>query len=239
MAAEKITVYNLADLKNTTDDAIPNYLNSIGFTQSHTLTDVRLALGYSAFALAAACFAWDYHFGFESTKYLTAAAVALYTLLNGALTLWVLYAERGTVYVGTSRATGETVRIGTETKKNVPEYFVTVEVTSKDGKKAELKFARSFTEWFDVTGRFVAAPFQTMLVSSVPVIAKADPKRAAAALEGATADATGASEGAAAYSPEVLEMLANADVSVVGSAAEEATGSEAAAGKKGGKRRKA
>lgn len=143
------------------------------------------------------------------------------------------------MYVGTSRATGETLRIGTETRKNVPEYFVTVEVTPKNGKKVELKFARSFTEWFDVTGRFVVAPFQTMLVSSVPVIAKADPKRAAAALEGAGAGTQASGEGAAAYSPEILEMLANADVSVVGSAAEEATGSEAAAGKKGGKRRKA
>ncbi|KAL2178492.1 microsomal signal peptidase 25 kDa subunit-domain-containing protein [Thermothelomyces heterothallicus CBS 202.75] len=232
---EKITVYNLADLKNTSDDALPNYLNSIGFTQSHRLTDVRLALGYSAFALAAACFAWDYRYGFEATKYLTAAAVAAYALLNGVLTAWVLYVERGTVYVGTSRDGGETVRISTSTRKNVPEYFVTVEVTRKDGGREEIKFARSFTEWFDAAGHFVAAPFQAMFASSVPVIGKADPKRAAAAKgkEG------GDGEEAATYTPEMLDMLAKANVSVVGSAAEEATGSQAAAGKKGGKRRKA
>ncbi|KAK4127188.1 hypothetical protein N657DRAFT_611577 [Parathielavia appendiculata] len=232
---DKITVYNLADLKNTSDDAIPNYLNSLGFTQSHRLTDVRLALGYTAFALAAACFAWDYKFGFDSTKHLTAAAVALYTLLNGLLTLWVCYVERGTVYVGTapSAAGGETVRISTATKKNVPTYHVTVEVTGKGGKEVveTVKVSRSFTEWFDGAGRFVAAPFQAMLAGSVGVIGRADPKRAAKAREEA--------DGPAAYTPEMLNVLAQANVSVVGSAAEEATGSEAAEAKKAGKRRKA
>ena len=89
------------DLKNTTDDAIPNYLNSLKFKQSHYLTDVRLALGYSAFALAAACFAWDYQFGFDNTKYLTAVAVAVYTVLNSVLTFWIMFREKGTVYEGT------------------------------------------------------------------------------------------------------------------------------------------
>lgn len=109
VSKEKITVYNLADLKNTSDDAIPNYLNSLKFTQSHTLTDVRLALGYGAFFVAAACFLWDYKLGFESTKYYTAAAVGVYSLLNTALTLWIWLKEKGTVYVGTA-PNGETVR---------------------------------------------------------------------------------------------------------------------------------
>lgn len=110
VSKERITVYNLADLKNTSDDAIPNYLNSLKFSQSHALTDVRLALGYSAFLLAAACFLWDYKLGFESTKYYTAGAVAVYTILNSALTLWIWLKEKGIIYVGTA-PDGETVRI--------------------------------------------------------------------------------------------------------------------------------
>lgn len=92
----------MSDLKNTSDDALPNYLNSLKFKQSHFLTDVRLALGYGAFAIAAACFGWDYKFGFENTKYYTAAAVAIYTLLNGFLTFWTSTVEKGTVYQGTA-----------------------------------------------------------------------------------------------------------------------------------------
>lgn len=97
-----------ADLKNTSDDTIPVYLNSLKFKQSHRLTDVRLALGYSALIVAGACFAWDYKLGFDSTKYYTAAAVALYTVLNTALTLWIWKKEKGVVYVGTAPS-GETV----------------------------------------------------------------------------------------------------------------------------------
>jgi hypothetical protein len=89
------------DLKNTSDDALPNYLNSLGFKQSHFISDVRLVLGYAAFAVCAATFYWDYKLGFEDTKYYTAAAVAIYTCINGALTFWIWGVEKGKVYVGT------------------------------------------------------------------------------------------------------------------------------------------
>ncbi|KAK0628466.1 microsomal signal peptidase 25 kDa subunit-domain-containing protein [Bombardia bombarda] len=221
---EKITVYNLADLKNTSDDAIPNYLNSLKFSQSHRLTDVRLALGYAAFVVAGACFLWDYKLGFESTKYYTAAAVALYTLLNGALTLWIFYVEKGAVYEGTAPdADRTTIRITTATPSATEELRNTV-------------LTRPFTEWFDGAGHFVAAPFQAMLASSIPVVGRLDPKRVAAA-------ATETSSFESKYSAEILQALENAE-----SAAEvisTATSVDAAAtttgtpAKKGGKRRKA
>ncbi|KAI0136376.1 microsomal signal peptidase 25 kDa subunit-domain-containing protein [Xylariales sp. AK1849] len=175
---EKITVHNLADLKNTSDDAIPNYLNSLKFKQIHTLTDTRLVLGYSAFLIAAACFSWDYKFGFESTKWYTAAAVALYTIINGALTYWIGLVERGVVYQGVAPS-GEKISISTSTKKNVPIYNVNIAITSKSGGKPEtIELSRPFTEWFDSVGHFVAPPFQTIFATSVPLIAKVDPKRA-------------------------------------------------------------
>lgn len=88
------------DLKNTADDAIANYLNSLKFKQTHFLSDVRLVLGYSAFLISAACFAWDYKLGFENTKTYTTVAVAVYTLLNGLLTFWMMFVEKGVVYQG-------------------------------------------------------------------------------------------------------------------------------------------
>ncbi|KAG6042062.1 hypothetical protein E4U41_006183 [Claviceps citrina] len=176
MASEKISLYNLADLKNTSDDALPNYLNSLKFKQSHFLTDVRLALGYGAFTIAAACFGWDYKFGFENTKYYTAAAVATYALLNGFLTFWVSSVEKGTVYQGKAPS-GETITIRTATKKNDPTYYLTVVTEGKTGGPQELKVSRSFADWFDETGRFVATPFQEFLASSVPAIGRQDPKR--------------------------------------------------------------
>ncbi|KAI1094199.1 SPC25-domain-containing protein [Rostrohypoxylon terebratum] len=165
------------DLKNTSDDAIPNYLNSLGFKQDNTLLDTRLALGYGAFAVAAACFLWDYKLGFESTKYYTAGAVALYALLNGVLTYWISFVEKGTVYQGTA-PDGSKISISTTTKKNVPTYNLKITCTPKKGTPTTIELARSFTEWFDSQGHFIARPFQTMFAASVPVIANADPKRA-------------------------------------------------------------
>lgn len=97
------------DLKNTSDDAIPNYLNSLKFKQSHRLQDIRLALGYGAFTIAALCFLWDYQLGWDSTKHFTAAAVVLYTIINGALTFWMSMVEKDIVYEGTAPS-GEKVR---------------------------------------------------------------------------------------------------------------------------------
>ncbi|KAI0478006.1 microsomal signal peptidase 25 kDa subunit-domain-containing protein [Xylaria cf. heliscus] len=216
---ERITVHNLADLKNTSDDAIPNYLNSLKFKQDHSLVDTRLALGYGAFAIAAACFLWDYKLGFESTKWYTAAAVALYSLINGALTIWISFVEKGTVYQGTA-ADGTKISVSTSTKKNEPTYYVVVDITPKGGASHKIEFARSFTEWFDVQGHFVALPFQTMLVSTVPVIAKADPKRAAAA--------AAASSDFMNVDAETLDALAAA----------ETTGADSSATGKKSKRRK-
>ncbi len=119
MTASKISVYSLPgkphlhqcegikanasrtpDLKNTTDDALPNYLTSLKFKQSHTLTDVRLALGYTAVAIAAVTFYFDYRLGWDKTKGWTLWAVVVYFLLNSALTFWIWGVEKGNVFVG-------------------------------------------------------------------------------------------------------------------------------------------
>ncbi|KAH0594977.1 hypothetical protein MHUMG1_07275 [Metarhizium humberi] len=220
MATEKISLYNLADLKNTSDDALPNYLNSLKFKQSHFLTDVRLALGYGAFAIAAACFGWDYKFGFENTKYYTAAAVAIYTLLNGFLTFWTSTVEKGTVYQGTAPS-GERMTIRTNTKKNDPTYYVTVISEQKTGEPKTLEISKSFASWFDETGRFVPKPFQEFLATSVPAIGKQDPKK----IMSASQDVYGANA-------EVLDAML-AGTGATGSA----TGANATESK--GKRRKA
>lgn len=88
------------DLKNTTDDALPNYLTSLNFKQSHFLTDVRLALGYSAVVVAATTFCADYKLGWDRTKYWTFWAVLAYFTLNGALTIWIWGVEKGRVFTG-------------------------------------------------------------------------------------------------------------------------------------------
>jgi len=179
---EKISVHSLPDLKNTSDDALPTYLNSIGFKQSHTLSDTRLVIGYLAFAICAATFTWDYKLGFADTKYYTAAAVAVYALLNGVLTFWIWGVEKGTVYVGVKD--GRKIEIATSTTKHVPTYNVTFTEHSPKSKSPTItKTARPFSEWFDAEGHFHTIPFQEMLATKSTLIGAADPKRVASAKE--------------------------------------------------------
>ncbi|EHL02443.1 putative Signal peptidase complex subunit SPC2 [Glarea lozoyensis 74030] len=172
----KALTNNIPDLKNTTDDALPVYLNSLGFVQSHTLTDVRLGLGYSAFALCAATFYWDYTYGFDSTKFYTTIAVAVYTILNTALTFWIWGVEKNTVYVGTHKTSGTKIQVQTKTDKFKAVYRVTVITTTKDGKSTTKKVDKAFSGWFDAAGHFVTRPFQQMLATNVELIGQADPK---------------------------------------------------------------
>lgn len=122
--------------------------------------------------------------------------------------------------------TTKQVTIATHTKKNVPIYNLTITIAPKAGKPTTINLSRSFTEWFDAAGRFVATPFQTMLASTVPVIGTLDPKRAGVPMA--------ASAGPQYTEQELSAMLAAAGASPDDTA--EVTGSSA---KKGGKRRKA
>lgn len=97
-------------------------------------------------------------------------------------------------------------------------------VTSKTGKAETIEIQRSFTEWFDSVGHFIAAPFQTIFATSVPLIAKADPKRAEAVKPAQTSDSNFAD-----MDPDMLDALA----------AGSTTSAEAGASGKKSKRRKA
>lgn len=100
MADTKISPYSLPDLKNTTDDALGNYLRGIGFKQDNSKTDVKLAVGYLAVIIAGATFVADYKLGWEATKGWTAVAVAAYAILNGVFTYWLWFVEAGLVFEG-------------------------------------------------------------------------------------------------------------------------------------------
>ena len=100
MAESRISPYSLNDLKNTTDDALGNYLRGLKFQQDNSKLDIRLAVGYFAVVIAGATFAADYKLGWEATKNWTAVAVVAYALLNGVFTYWMWIVEKGLVFEG-------------------------------------------------------------------------------------------------------------------------------------------
>ncbi|GAB7342502.1 hypothetical protein MBLNU457_g0694t1 [Dothideomycetes sp. NU457] len=188
----RISPYNLSDCKNTTDDALQNYLNSLKIQQSNFYTDTKLILGYTAVLLSAACFYWDYTLGFEATKHYTLAAVLLYFALNGAFTYWTWYVEADTVYVGSRD--GRQLMISTKTKKFDPVYRLTARYTtsSSDSSSAmkEISIDAPVMRWFTADGFFVPKPFQTWLASGIPMVGELDPKNAMADGKGGAQEQT-------------------------------------------------
>ncbi|KAF2674592.1 hypothetical protein BT63DRAFT_14925 [Microthyrium microscopicum] len=186
MAESKISVYSLPELKNTTDDALPNYLNSLGFTQSHTLTDVRLALGYAAVSIAGALFYADWKLGWDVTRAYTLPAVLAYGVLNLAFTYWLLRVEKGIVYTATRK--GSTLSLSTSTDSqgdNGPRYVVKAKISGSGGKEKEISVSAPFAKWFSADGYFVAKPFQRFLARGISVVGEADPKNTVEEVEGA------------------------------------------------------
>nr|POF12847.1 signal peptidase complex subunit spc2 [Quercus suber] len=167
MAESKISPYSLNDLKNTTDDALSNYLRGLHFVQSNSKLDVRLAIGYVSVIIAGATFVADYKLGWEATKHWTLAAVVAYAMLNTAFTYWML-ADLATQIV-----------IYSKTTKHDPTYYLTVSsVDSPGASPSEWHIKAPFTTWFTADGYFVARPFQQWLASSIVPIGAVDTKNA-------------------------------------------------------------
>ncbi|RMZ26363.1 hypothetical protein D0859_09582 [Hortaea werneckii] len=195
----KISPHSLPDLKNTTDDALGNYLRGLNFQQDNSKLDTRLAIGYTSVLIAAATFVADYKLGWEATKGWTAVAVVCYGILNAAFTYWMWGVEKGLVFEGkkdgkhvsilpgawggSGKRNGLTswakISLASKTKKHEPTYFLAVTVTDSATNTPVLKELQApFTTWFTADGYFVAKPFQQWLATSSETVGDADPKNA-------------------------------------------------------------
>jgi signal peptidase complex subunit 2 len=70
------------------------------YIQTHTLADIRLALGYAAVLSCAATAYYEYKVGFNEAKSWSMLGVGMYIILNIALYLWGYFIEGDIVYVG-------------------------------------------------------------------------------------------------------------------------------------------
>jgi hypothetical protein len=72
------------------------------------------------------------------------------------------------------------IEIATSTKKLDPTYRLTITTygTSPLTPPTTIKISRPFSDWFDAAGHFHTVPFQQMLASQIPAIARVDPGKA-------------------------------------------------------------
>ncbi|KAI5846030.1 signal peptidase complex subunit 2 [Tricharina praecox] len=168
----KVNLYAISELKNTTDDAIPPYMKSLGFKQSNIYTDVRLAIGFTACAIAGATFYFDYTVAnFEKTKEYTLYAVVAYFVLNTILTWWIWGVEGSKVFVG--ERNGVKIVLESSSEKYTPVYELKVTKTEK-GKTTTTTAKNPFSGWYDQQGYFVEKPFMAFLQNTIPGLSSVD-----------------------------------------------------------------
>ncbi len=94
-------------------------------------------------------------------------------------TRYVLFPRRLLAPHRSHSLTTSQITISTTTKKNTPIYNLSIVVQPKRAadKPHTYTIAKPFAGWFDEVGFFVAAPFQEILASAVPLIGTQDPKR--------------------------------------------------------------
>ncbi|BGP20623.1 hypothetical protein JCM10213_007159 [Rhodosporidiobolus nylandii] len=103
--APKVNTANLTELKTAVDDVVREFfsLPDHRFTRSHLHEDVRLALGWTAVAVAGATGWYGYKTEFHDSKQLVGAGVAIYVLLNTILALYIALVEKNTIFLGKRR----------------------------------------------------------------------------------------------------------------------------------------
>ncbi|GAA5884018.1 hypothetical protein JCM6882_002104 [Rhodosporidiobolus microsporus] len=110
----KVNTANLSELKNAVDDVVKEFFShtSHRFSRSFMHEDVRLTLGWSAVAVAAATGYYGYKTEFHESKGWVGVGVIVYVVLNTLLALYVAYFEQNTIFVGKRRTFAS--RISTE-----------------------------------------------------------------------------------------------------------------------------
>lgn len=178
---------SLLELKTTLDDHLPLFLTSpnlpplstplpkpLRFAETHFYATVRLALGYTAVALALYIFYLDYYLKVSWTdhKVVTAWVVLAYAILNAAMTGWTWSMERGIVFEGT-RSSKDTTNLRMYSlpphRKYEPTYRLVVEWT-KNGVPGRKELVTPFTLFYQGDGTFVSGEFERWLKGQLPEV---------------------------------------------------------------------
>ncbi|KIW77505.1 hypothetical protein Z517_09951 [Fonsecaea pedrosoi CBS 271.37] len=180
---QKVSLYSANDLKNATDDALAPYLTTLprpyAFKQEHYMTNVKLALGYTAVLIAGVLFYADWKLGWDATKAYTGPACVAYFVLNSALTFWIWAVEAGTVFAGV-REGGQKLTLRSSAQKYSPVYKLKVTYSAPStGKKWEDKeITGNYTEWFNIHGYLDRKALQAWLNTNIDVLRNAQEEMA-------------------------------------------------------------
>lgn len=138
---------SIPDLRTAVDDNLPASLAQLGYTQSFSLIDLKIALGYTTVLIAAGLFLVDKKYGFESIFNITIAAILVYALASVVLYYFSSVGEyKNNKYIGYNEK-GEKILVASWTMKHKPIYHIKIALDNKEEITAELDFTKVFDGW--------------------------------------------------------------------------------------------
>lgn len=132
---KKVSLHSVPALKTESDEHLSTIFDGLGYTESFTIIDVKLVVGYLSVAAAGLMYYLDkqYKNDFNNKTYvlyIQLLVVAFFTLQF----IWYLvskFVEKDVKYTGKKQ--GKTIKVSTSTKsKTDPFYQVIVNIDGKD-----------------------------------------------------------------------------------------------------------
>lgn len=124
-------------------------MGQLGYEQSFTLIDTKLALGYLTVAIAGLLFYMDKKLAFKDTYYYVIACVALYGIISAILYYFTAGPEKNNKYVGYTDDKKK-ISVYTWTSKYDPIYHV--KILSNDNVDSATLVDIPFTKFYDAFG---------------------------------------------------------------------------------------
>lgn len=126
-ARSVLTPSSVNQLKTICDENLANVLDSLGYTESHALGDLKLALGVGTVVVSGLLFAVEKKYSFNESYNITIGALGVYFLLSAVL--WYLTQtkdHKNVQYIGNNG--DKTIAIATTTTKYDPVYNMELKI---------------------------------------------------------------------------------------------------------------
>lgn len=168
---EKLTgISSIVQLRATCDDNLHASLSELGYTQSFSLIDTKLALGYLTVVIAGLLYVVDKKFGFEKTYNVTVLSVILYFLISGILFyLTSTKKYKNVKYIGYDES-NKKILVATWTNKYDPIYHL--KIRFNDDESLAIVTSFEFMKVFDAFGYYKQDELTRLLKNELDKINK-------------------------------------------------------------------
>lgn len=135
MEFKKVSIYSVPGLKSESDEHLATVFDTLGYTESFTVVDIKLILGYLSVASAGLMYYLDKKFknDFNNKNYVfyIQVLVGIFFTLQFIWYLFSKFVEKNIKYIGVKK--GKTIKVITSTKsKSDPNYQLIINIDGKN-----------------------------------------------------------------------------------------------------------